>query len=128
MSEFYLYSLETTKPYNILVLKSGERTGSWLLSARENLDFRNQNRIAFETDLTIPDDPDTPDIEITLNGKKVKMSLIEKGELSLKSDSNNKLEFGLTSDEDSTIRGDFVFMVPSWGRNTFRKIWVLIPV
>lgn len=124
---FCIYKISNEKPYYIIVLEIGGIPRQWLVRMREDLDFRKDKRIAFEinNDRTGGNEQGP---EISLNSIKEKeRQLIDKGKLTVRNVNKNKLEFWIPSHGGSVISGSFVLMVPSWGRNRYRKTWVLIP-
>lgn len=124
---FCIYKLSKEKPCYIIVLEIDGISRQWLVRMREDLDFRKHRRIAFEinNDRKVGNDSDQ---EFALNSIDEKdIQLIDKGKLTFRSVNKNKLEFGIARHGGSFISGSFVLMVPSWGRNRYRKTWVLIP-
>lgn len=124
---FCIYKVSNEKPCYIIVLEIGGISRQWLVRMREDLDFRKDKRIAFEinNDRTGGNERDP---EFALNIIKEKdRQLIDEGKLTVSNINKNKLEFGIPGHGSSLISGSFVLMVPSWGRNRYRKTWVLIP-
>lgn len=124
---FCIYKVSKEKPCYIIVLEIDGISRQWLVRMREDLDFRKDRRIAFEIDNDRTGGNDS-DPEFALNSIMEKdRQLMDKGKLSVLNVNKNKLEFGIPGHAGSLISGSFVLMVPSWGRNRYRKTWVLIP-
>lgn len=124
---FCIYKVSDKKPYYIIVLEIGGITRQWIVRMREDLDFRKDKRMAFEINNDYPGENER-EPEFALNSiKKKDKRLIDKGKLTVRNVNKNKLEFGIPGHGGSEISGSFVLMVPSWGRNRYRKTWVLIP-
>lgn len=115
MPEYKLYRLDLHKPQYGFCLKSEGLVYSWMIPSLENLTFRNSNRIAFEVDRDEFED-------LCLEGV-----LLESGPLVLLEKRKNKVAFEIPCSE-GILPGKFTLYVPSWGRYTYRRIWIMIPI
>lgn len=119
MSEYTLYRTDLPKPYFMLKLDYGCGSKEWLIPDNKNLDFRNHKRLAFEN---------IPPLQRGVEEPHCGSLEMDKGELELRSETRFKIEFSVRSDtENYGLNGSYVLMVPSWGRKTTRRTWVLIP-
>jgi len=119
MSEYSLYKVELPKPYLMLKLQSRGYLKEWFIPEYKELDFRNYKRIAFESPAP------GYEAEGIFQGP---MEKFDAGKFELRSDTKFKIEFRIESTVRSNgLYGNYVIMVPSWGRKTLRRTWVLIP-
>lgn len=125
---FYLYINNDSKPQYFLVLETPEVKKCWMIPARKDLNLREFTRIATETDPPACVHNDTVMYEGKTGTEDLGKVLVQKGNFILKYAAGNKLEFCIPRKTGSILHGRYVFLVPSWGRNTHRKVWTLIPV
>ncbi len=115
MSEYELYRLDLNKPQYGFFIRSEKSVYFWMIPCIENLTFRNSTRIAFEIEKEEVED-------LCLKGV-----LLESGPSVFLGEGKNKISLEITRNE-GILSGRFTLYVPSWGRFTYRRIWIMIPV
>ncbi len=126
MSDYYcLNFVKASKPYYLLELTISGSLRQWTIPSRENLGLGNKKRIAFES---CPEGLNTGN-KGNGNGDRRKHEIVQldTGRLIVISEHKNKMEFDIPEHGNTDFFGRYVFLVPSWGRNTYKKTWVLIP-
>lgn len=112
MRKFFLYKKETEKPHFVFVV--GKR--AWIIPFLDPIEPAKK-RLAVEV---APDEAGITRPFCSADG------LIESGEIVFNSETGGKLDFTVLKSSGSFMSGDFVFILPSWGRQTKRKLWVII--
>lgn len=126
MSDNYcLYLIKAPKPYYLLELNIKGVSRQWVIPSREHLGLGNKKRIAFETGSGKLNKPGRKN-EYTDHGE-YELVHLGRGNLIILNENKYKLEFEIPGKTKSDFYGRYVFLVPSWGRNTQKKSWVLIP-
>lgn len=105
MSDFFLYKKETDKPHFVLVVE--DRV--WNIPFTADIE-PGKGRIAIEAS---PSDADGGEI-------------VESGSVIFKRKDGGKMECVFHGSMGSFMNGDFVFVLPSWGRHTEKRLWVVI--
>ncbi len=112
MTKFFLYKKETEKPH--LVLFVGER--AWIIPFLDPFKPR-EKRLAVEI---------CPDADVKTRPLCSSPDLVESGNVLINIESKGKVDFTVSGGSGRFIRGNFVFILPSWGRNTRRRLWFFV--
>ncbi len=111
MDRILIYKILDDKPALFLKLDFENQSKCWILQDSVHVD-KFRKRIAFEVE------------NETLSNDK-KLNLIEEGKLGVKLCKKKKIKF--TAEGLKNFPGGYIFYIPTWGFNTEKKIWVLIP-
>ena len=111
MDKILIFKISEGKPALFLKLDFENQSKSWILQDSVHVD-KFRKRIAFEVE------------NETLSNDK-KLNLFEEGKLRVEFCKKKKIKF--TTEGLKNFQGEYIFYIPSWGFNTEKKIWVLIP-
>ncbi len=112
MRKFFLYKKETEKPCFVLTI--GER--GWIIPFLHPFETAKR-RLAVEF---------SPDEAQALRPAVSNSDLIESGEVVVNSESGGRIDFTVNKSSGPLMGGNFVFVLPSWGRNTKRRLWIIV--
>ncbi len=112
MEKFFLYKKEAEKPYFVLIV--GEK--AWLVAFSAPFEPMKK-RLAVEI---------SPEDEGITRPFDSAAGLIESGEVVFNREGGAKIDFTVLSSSGSLMSGNFVFIVPSWGKRTKRRLWVIV--
>ncbi len=111
MEKFLLYEKKTEKPHFFLII--GKR--AWIVPFPVPFEA-GKRRLAIEA---VPDAGGEPQPASGLD-------FVESGRVVINNEREGKFGFTVVSNTGSVITGNFVFILPSWGRNTKRRLWLLV--
>ncbi|MCY4046974.1 MAG: hypothetical protein OXF42_02535 [Candidatus Dadabacteria bacterium] len=109
MKDFFLYKKETEKPHYVLI--AGDRV--WLIPFTADIE-PGKGRMAIESSRE----------EAAVNSEPTE--LVESGKVAFSKEDGGKIECVFYGSGGSFMNGGFVFVLPSWGRHTQRRLWVVI--
>ena len=111
MDRILIFKILKDKPALLLNLYFENQSKSWILQDCVHVD-KFRKRMAFEVE------------NETLSNDK-ELNLFEEGKLRVEFCKKKKIKF--TAEGLKSFQGEYIFYIPSWGFNTEKKIWVLIP-
>ena len=109
MKDFFLYKKETEKPHYVLV--AGDRV--WLIPFTAEVE-PGKGRMAIES---------SPEEAAATSEPS---ELVESGKVAFSREDGGKIECVFYGAAGSFMNGEFVFVLPSWGRHTERRLWIVI--
>ncbi|QMU56434.1 MAG: hypothetical protein GKS04_04660 [Candidatus Mycalebacterium zealandia] len=112
MENFFLYKKETEKPHFILII--GSR--AWIVPFLDPFEAAKK-RFAVEVS------PDEAGIAKPFDSAA---DLIEKGRVVVNRGGDGKIDFTVRETSGAVMSGGFVFVLPSWGIRTKRRLWLLV--
>ena len=116
MYKIFLFKTTDEKPKYFFSIKNDNFQKTWLIPYQAPIK-RGSKRIAIEQN-NFPDYP--------LEQNKSRFKEFYEGTLEIDYISKSKIIF--ISDQIEEFKGKYVIRVPSWGRLTTKKIWVLIHI
>lgn len=109
MKDFFLYKKETEKPHYVLTVEDKV----WLIPFTAEIE-PGRGRMAIES---------TPEEAATDSEPS---ELVESGKAVFSREDGGKIECVFYGGGDSFMNGGFVFVLPSWGRHTEKRLWIVI--
>ncbi|WP_462137255.1 hypothetical protein [Candidatus Mycalebacterium sp.] len=109
---FFLYKKDAEKPHFVLII--GSR--GWIVPFLDPFEAAKK-RLAVEVK------PDEAGITRPFDSAA---DLVEKGRVVMNKGGDGKIDFTVRETSGVVMSGDFVFILPSWGRRTKRRLWLLV--